>query len=105
MRLLLQHGADLDPSDKDGFTPLHAAAASGAKQAVQLLLGEGSEAEAANSAGNTAAHIACLNGHDEVMAHLLAATSGFDVEPNGKGETLLHISAAAPASDLCLQVR
>ena len=37
------------------------------------------------------------------MADLLLATSG-DVEPNAKGETLIHISAAAPTSDLCLQI-
>ena len=37
------------------------------------------------------------------MAQLLAASAG-DVEPNAKGETLMHISAAAPTSDGCLQM-
>ena len=31
----IQHGADVDPVDKDGFTPLHAAAAAGALLVVQ----------------------------------------------------------------------
>ena len=38
------------------------------------------------------------------MADLLAATSGGEVEPNAKGETLMHIAAAAPNSDRCLQI-
>lgn len=36
------------------------------------------------------------------MAHLLAASG--DVDPNAKGETLMHIAAAAPTSDRCLQI-
>ena len=38
----------------------------------------------------------------QVMSHLLAASG--DVEPNAKGETLVHIAAAAPTSDRCLQI-
>ena len=41
------------------------------------------------------------------MADLLAATSGGgggEVEPNAKGETLMHIAAAAPNSDRCLRI-
>ena len=35
--VMIQNGADLDPTDKDGFTPLHAAAAAGAHLVVQGL--------------------------------------------------------------------
>ncbi|KAJ1482807.1 ankyrin repeat-containing domain protein, partial [Baffinella frigidus] len=41
--LLLKHGADASPKDKDGLTPLHWAASHGRTAVVVLLIQHGAE--------------------------------------------------------------
>lgn len=44
--LLIELGADIEAADKNGFTPLHVAAASGSKKAVRTLLKAGAKIDA-----------------------------------------------------------
>lgn len=48
VRLLLECGADIDAQDDDGWTPLHAAAHWGQKEACQLLAEKLADMEAKN---------------------------------------------------------
>lgn len=58
--------------DRDLYTPLHAAAASGNVECVRILINAGADIEAKNVYGNTPLHIACLNGCPLVIKALMA---------------------------------
>ena len=64
------------------YTPLHAAAASGKKNVVLLLLDLGAEVDAVNIYGNTALHVACLNGQDMVVSDLIKHGASINVVNN-----------------------
>lgn len=76
--------------DRDLYTPLHAAAASGNVECVHILINAGADIEAKNVYGNTPLHIACLNGCPLVIKALMAnhvnlgesSTTGFLRIPN-----------------------
>ena len=60
--LLLDHGADMNVNNNNGWTPLH--------NAVRLLIGGGADIDAEDHSGSTALHYAALNqSHD--IARLL----------------------------------
>ena len=67
VRFLLEHGADVNGQDLDGWTPLHVASISGALEVVRLLLEHGADVEAKKNDGNTALQVATDIGHDEVV--------------------------------------
>lgn len=46
--ILLEHGADLNARDIEGWTPLHAASATGNIQMINLLIEEGASLVAIN---------------------------------------------------------
>ncbi|PPQ98705.1 hypothetical protein CVT24_003413 [Panaeolus cyanescens] len=58
MDFLIQHDADLDARDRNGFTPLHFAALAQSTQCASLLLQAGADMEVVNSLGKTPAEIA-----------------------------------------------
>lgn len=58
--------------DRDLYTPLHAAAASGNIECVHTLINAGADIEAKNVYGNTPLHIACLNGCPLVIKALMS---------------------------------
>lgn len=58
--------------DRDLYTPLHAAAASGNVECMHTLIKSGADIEAKNVYGNTPLHIACLNGHADAVTELIA---------------------------------
>lgn len=57
--------------DRDLYTPLHAAAASGNVECMHTLIKAGADIEAKNVYGNTALHIACLNGYAHAVTELI----------------------------------
>jgi ankyrin repeat protein len=67
VRLLLEHGADINVQDEDGWTPLHWASMNGALEVVRLLLEHGSEVEAKHNGGKTTLQVAVDRGHAEVV--------------------------------------
>ena len=72
MRLLLDHGADVNARQQMGYTPLHGAASSGNGAMVDLLLSRGADRSAKSDDGKTPADIADARGHAELAARLRA---------------------------------
>jgi ankyrin repeat protein len=67
LRLLLEHGADINLQDETGLTPLQWASFNGALEVVRLLLEHGADVEATNKQGKTALQEAAQEGHDQVL--------------------------------------
>ena len=64
LRLLLEHGADMNAQDQIGRTPLHWASVIAA---VRLLLEHSADVEMKNDDGRTALQEAAKNGYDEIV--------------------------------------
>ena len=71
LRLLLEHGAEINVQNRVGRTPLHRASFNGALEVVRLLLEHGADVEAKNIVGGTALQEAAERGHDAVVELLL----------------------------------
>ena len=67
LRLLLEHGADINLQNQIGLSPLHWASINGALEVVYLLLEHGANVEAERKDGKTALQYAAEEGHDEVV--------------------------------------
>ena len=55
-RLLVERGAEVNVGDESGYTPLHAAAASGSAEVARLLLERGADVSARDGRGFTPLH-------------------------------------------------
>ena len=67
IRLLLEHGADINAQDGLYGTPLHGASTFGRLETVRLLLEHGADVEVKDNDGKTALQVAAYNGHDKVV--------------------------------------
>lgn len=86
---LLNAGAELEATDRQGNTPLHHAAESGNHAVAEFLVKAGANMDARNSQRNTPLHCASVPGHEAVVSYLLRA--GADVDAgNASGDTPLH---------------
>ena len=70
---LLKAGAPVTAADKNGDTPLHAAADLGQTAAAAILLAAGAPASAKNGEGRTPLHAATADRSADVLEVLLAA--------------------------------
>lgn len=64
-KTLLEHGADVNAAQQDGFAPLHAAAQNGQLEMAELLLAYGADVNARNVDGLTPLALALKEGHVE----------------------------------------
>ncbi|MGH0177747.1 UNVERIFIED_CONTAM: hypothetical protein FKN15_017461 [Acipenser sinensis] len=71
--LLLTKGAPVDVPDKNGFTPIHIAAANGHFRCIELLITNNADVNHAASGGQTPLHLACANGNYDCIRILLTA--------------------------------
>jgi hypothetical protein len=67
VRLLLEHGADINMQDEDGWTPLYVASKNGVLEVLRLLLEHGADVEVRNNDGETPLQEAANGGHNEVV--------------------------------------
>lgn len=86
---LLDWGAVLEGTNRQGMTALHCAAGSGHTETVKLLLDRGAELEAGDISGQTVLHRAAGNGHTETVKLLLDRGAELEVG-DGSGRTALH---------------
>ena len=71
VKLLLDHGANIERRDSKGWSPLSYAAETGHEAVVELLLYHGANTEAGDKDGGTPLSYAAGNGHDAVVKLLL----------------------------------
>ena len=92
VRVLLEHGADVEAQNEDKLTPLHRASRSGRGQVVRVLLEQGADAAAFDRNRMTPLHWASFGGYVEVTRTLLERSK--DVAARDKnGWTPLHWAA------------
>lgn len=74
--LLIEHGADVNAVQSDGFTPLMGAAQNGQTEMIELLLAHGARADVVRVNGQTALDLAREGGHAAAAELLKRHTGG-----------------------------
>ncbi len=98
-RVLLFAGANVNVKSSTGqTTPLHTAAARGAKHVVHLLCECEADINAADLGGNTPLHLSCAAGHTETVKTLLTFACQTDPK-NRSGDTPGHFAASMGHED------
>jgi len=89
---LLDHGADAQRKDRNGYTPLHHAAHTGRVSVARALVRRGASIDARNTPLDTPLHLAARAHNDPLVDWLL--TEGADVNAINLGRrTPLHLAA------------
>ena len=68
--MLIAAGADVNATQRHGYTPLHAAAVCGDAELVELFLSAGADPSALRESGETPADTAAAAGHVDLEARL-----------------------------------
>lgn len=92
VKLLLEHGANVDIKDNMGCTPLHHASETGSVDCVQMLLEYRSKVDEVDGEGFTPFHIACEHGNVDVLNVLMEHGASIDT-PNPEGWRPIHLAA------------
>lgn len=103
LALLVEHGADVNAKNNDGWTALMLASQNGHVDVVNCLLSHGADVNAKNERGATALMAASQNGHVEVVTCLL--NHGADVNAqlfiDGRGTLEFAVSQMSEPWDAC----
>ncbi|XP_035826401.1 26S proteasome non-ATPase regulatory subunit 10 isoform X2 [Aplysia californica] len=81
---LIKHGADVDPTDSVGHTPLHRAASKGNLNIVKLLISNKANLDLRDISGCTPLHLACEDDSGEVAKLLIDNGARTDIRNNDK---------------------
>lgn len=94
VKLLLEHGIDVNPPSRKGkLTPLHFAASGGNEKIVRLFLEKGADVNSRyEEGGDTPLHGAAGSGNPKCVKLLLKAGAHIDAQDKD-GNTPLHIAA------------
>ena len=92
LQALIDHGAHIDATRKDGTTALLAACRTGQSTSVMFLLDSGADVKLGKPDGNTCLHLA-VNGHCSKETTRKIIEQGLNVNAsNSKGETALIVA-------------
>lgn len=91
-RLLIEKGANIEASDKNGWTPLMSAAVRGYDAVVRLLIEKGAKVNATKADGGTALMVASEGGKEKTVKILLDKGAKIDVV-NKDGKTPVLVAA------------
>lgn len=94
VKYLLEHGANQDKLDRNGFSPLHVAAGLGCCKIVELLLAKGAYTDPVTCCG-TPLHIAATEGQDGTMKILLNHNADYNKMVNGMTPLYFAVNAAS----------
>ncbi|XP_062620952.1 protein fem-1 homolog B-like [Saccostrea cucullata] len=92
VKLLLEHGADVNHATKTNSTPLRAACFDGRLDVVQCLVENGADISIPNKYNNTCLMITSYKGHSEVVRYLLEKGANPDSTAHC-GATAMHFAA------------
>lgn len=87
-KTLIEHGANVNKSNRFGGTPLHRAASHGRSEFLRLLIDSGADINAANVNGTTALTFAAYKGYPACVALLLEHGAHTEIS-GGNGFTAL----------------
>lgn len=106
-RRSLECGADVDVRDRQGWTPLHWAAAStrGTAELIKLLLKAGCDTMARNKQGRTALDLAVLFNRTTLKTVLEAEGGNYLTMPNDDDESVWEDFESARFCDECTIVK
>ncbi len=75
-RILVAAGADVNATQRDGYTPLHEAAQHGDDELIELFVSAGADLHATLENGQTPAETAEANGHADIATRLRGLDAG-----------------------------
>jgi len=93
LKILIDHGANVNVIDKDGASPLHHASYMGNQKIVDLLLKSNAKVDLEDDDGATPLHNACIKkgrNQVEVVKTLLANGAKIDIKDKQNGTPLLN---------------
>lgn len=90
-KYLIQIGADLEISDRSGFTPLLIACSAGSLESVQLIANSGANLKRCNQYGEGVVHLLCKNNQLDILKHLVEKFNADIHQINNRGESALWI--------------
>ena len=104
LHFLLQRGADVSVTDRDGCTPLHYAVKEGQVANISILLDAGADLHARDKSGATVLHVAARSENSEPMITLLldrGAESSINTIDKPYNNTPLHEAAWSKCVETC----
>ena len=101
VRILLDHGAEINLKIEKGFTPLHHAAVQGNVDTVELLLDRGAYIEADNDDGDCALLLAAQEDQIEVVEILIRHGARF-TERNKQGMSIWDFAVESDDNELLI---
>lgn len=93
LKVLIDHGANINCIDSDGASPLHLAAYVGAQKCVELLIKSNAKIDLEDDDGSTPLHNACIKKGAkqlDVVKLLLAANAAVNVRDSQQGTPLVN---------------
>nr|AIG62901.1 feminization-1b [Sinohyriopsis schlegelii] len=99
VRLLVEHGANVNHPTLTNSTPLRAACFDGRHDIVRYLVDHGADISLANKYNNTCLMISCYKGHKDVVTYLLEKGANPDCRAHC-GATALHFSCECGHLDI-----